>query len=270
MMKEIAPTGFATMYHFVRRVLFVCLVTSALAGCGNANAPKEALPEPPAPGSEVSDRSTAARDPSVEPSEVEEPSLPEESAPDPGPEPIEVEEPLPEEATASPEPEPSLEAVAARPNTTGGSVAPLFTEALAEVKQETEVPVLLPNKVPAPGDSPLFARADASADRYAIDVGFAPNCRGGACAVGFFGGRQGSGDFYEIDEAFSETVTLANGITGYYNPMQCGASCSPPVLEWEMGGVRYRFSCKVSGRDEEVAREKMVALANEAIAAGAR
>ncbi len=149
------------------------------------------------------------------------------------------------------------------------SVAPIFEDILPEIQANAEIPILLPARVPLPEEQ-VYVDGGANADTYQIHIGFAPNCRATACFVGFFAGREGSGDYYETGEEFSETVPLANGVTGYYNPMQCGASCAPPVIEWEWQGVRYRFELKGAGGNSAEDKAAMVQLANSAIAAGGR
>ncbi|MGC9503491.1 hypothetical protein [Baaleninema sp.] len=145
-------------------------------------------------------------------------------------------------------------------------VAPIFEGVLAEIQPVTEIPVLLPNEVPLPEDSTIYAVADAEVDRYEIELAFNPDCRGAsACFYGMFAAKRTDGDYYGVGETFAETVELANGVTGYFNPMMCGASCAPPVMEWSIEGVRYRISLKGLGGDDAVAREKMTELANSAI-----
>lgn len=187
-----------------------------------------------------------------------------------------------ESATSSPTPASSEETaeppVASQPSNvetaetttaTDTSVAPIFEDILPEIQANAEIPILLPARVPLPEEE-VYVDGGANADTYQIHIGFAPNCRATACFVGFFAGREGSGDYYESGEEFSETVTLANGVTGYYNPMQCGASCAPPVIEWEWEGVRYRFELKGAGGNPAEDKAAMVQLANSAIAAGGR
>ena len=42
--------------------------------------------------------------------------------------------------------------------------------------------------------------------------------------------------------AFKRTVSLARGITGYFKPVTCGASCSPAFVQWKQGGVLYEIA----------------------------
>ncbi|MGM0456965.1 MAG: hypothetical protein ACQERW_12460 [Cyanobacteriota bacterium] len=148
--------------------------------------------------------------------------------------------------------------------------APLFSEVLQQVESTTEIPVRLPSEIPLTDNDelPIFVEAEADADSYQIYLSLAPNCRGAtACSYGFFAARRTSDDdYYGVGEEFQESIPLDNGITGNFNPMMCGASCSPPVIEWSQEGVRYRIALKgVSGDDAE-ALDSLQALANSAIA----
>lgn len=148
--------------------------------------------------------------------------------------------------------------------------SPLFAEVLPEVKSTAQIPVRLPSHVPIHEDdrTPLYIEAEATEESYQIYLSLAPDCRGAtACSYGFFAARRTTDeDYYGIGEEFQETVPLAEGITGDFNPMMCGASCSPPVIEWSQEGVRYRIALKGVGPEDENALESLQALANSAIA----
>ena len=148
--------------------------------------------------------------------------------------------------------------------------APLFSEVLQQVQSTTEIPIRLPSEIPLTDNDelPIYVEAEADADSYQIYLSLAPNCRGAtACSYGFFAARRtNDDDYYGVGEEFQESIPLNNGLTGKFNPMMCGASCSPPVIEWSQEGVRYRIALKgVSGDDEE-ALDSLQALANSAIA----
>lgn len=146
-------------------------------------------------------------------------------------------------------------------------VPDVLVPALETLRAQTQIPVLLPDRLPLP-DEPIYASTRAEADRYAIDLGYTPDCRGNACMIGTIAARRGTGDYYEVDESFAQTIELADGTPAYFNPSVCGASCAPPVLEWEYGGARYRVELK--GLSEAEALGALATLANSAIAAGDR
>jgi|GEM_PF-3482345 len=147
-------------------------------------------------------------------------------------------------------------------------VALLFRQVLPQLEAETEIPVLLPGEIPLP-DSDVYIDAETTSQEYAVHLGYVPDCRGTACFIGMFAGKRTEGAYY-AGELFEETVALANGIEGHFNPVRCAASCGPAVIEWAQGGVRYRFALKAFSADSESEKEAMVQLANSAIAAGDR
>lgn len=191
--------------------------------------------------------------------------------PSPAP-PVETSRPTPSPASPTPSPaavvEPPPAATKAEvPATPSADADPIFEEVLPQVQSQTEVPILLPSQVPLPDDLPIFATAQVEPQGYVIELAFSPDCRGAsACFYGMFAAKRTQGTYYGIEGEFEQTVTLTGGIVGDYAPMRCGASCSPPVLEWSLDGVRYRMALKGLSGDDATAQAKMVELANSAIA----
>jgi len=71
------------------------------------------------------------------------------------------------------------------------------------------------------------------------------------------------------DLAFADTeIPLANGLTGHYKGLSCGASCAPPLIEWVQDGVLYTIQADAGTKRTE--RRRIVALANSAIRNGPR
>jgi hypothetical protein len=63
-------------------------------------------------------------------------------------------------------------------------------------------------------------------------------------------------------------VKLRGGRTGYFKPLTCGASCSPPVIEWLEGDVLYWIQADAgNGRQE---KRRLVRMANSALRHGPR
>ena len=54
-----------------------------------------------------------------------------------------------------------------------------------------------------------------------------------ACFVATFGAQRGE------DPHYTRKVRLTGGRTGYFKPLTCGASCSPPAIEWVEDDVLY-------------------------------
>lgn len=228
--------------------LVVATLTVGCAGSGSpeasSGAPSAAAPV--SPTSSTTDNSTTANSTTGKSSEYSPPSV-----------------------AASPSPAP--DDAAQSPQTTALSIdTPLpdyLSAVLDQVKQQSQVPVLLPSSLPDEITSdPIYVTVEGDADYYNLTLGLVPDCTANVCSVGSLSAERG-GEAYP--DEFSSTVTLANGISGYFSPMACGASCSPPVLSWEYDGAFYRLYLKLGGEDAEV-EAQMAAIANSAITAGPR
>jgi hypothetical protein len=136
----------------------------------------------------------------------------------------------------------------------------LFAKQVTRAKAKTDVPILLP-QVFRSDFRRHFPEGSARARGWTFDIGAAKNCHTAtACFVAEFGARRGgqpSGD---------RTVQLARGRTGFFTPLSCGASCSPPSIQWRERGAVYTIQAKVVGRE----RRALVRLANSAIRRGPR
>jgi hypothetical protein len=159
------------------------------------------------------------------------------------------------------------------PHTAGQSqataqVAAPLQSVLGKVKKETKVPVLLPGELPHTlSRQTLFASGEGKPDGYEISLSSRPRCGANSCFVGSFEARRGE------QPAFERQVQLAENVKGYYQPLSCGGSCSPPIIEWVSGGVLYHIQLDVHwrtklGEDEEL--RLMIEVANSAIRGGAR
>ena len=82
-----------------------------------------------------------------------------------------------------------------------------------------------------------------------------------ACFVAEFAARRGG------TPGGDQAVRLARGRSGFFTPRSCGASCSPPSIEWRERGAVYRIQAKVA---ERRVRRSLVRLANSAIRRGPR
>lgn len=134
----------------------------------------------------------------------------------------------------------------------------LFAKQLERARLQTTVPILLPQTLRSDFRRHFpEGRADATAWRF--DIGAVRGCgTSTACFIAEFKGvrdRRPSG---------RRTVRLARGRTGFFHPSRCGASCSPPRIQWRERRALYEITAKVRGRRE------MVRLANSAIRNGPR
>ena len=136
---------------------------------------------------------------------------------------------------------------------------------LTRVKAKTTVPVRFPSKVRV-----YFARnkifptpSRADEDSYEMGIGIGRQCNGASvCFIAAFYAERGG------EPAFKRKVRLTQNRTGYFKPLTCGASCSPPELQWIQRGVLYTVAYKGSSARDE--KRYLVSLVNSAILAGPR
>ena len=133
----------------------------------------------------------------------------------------------------------------------------LFTPTVAEVKQDTKLPVLLPSSLTTNETQELFASGEGESRRYQLILSTVKDCGANACSTAWFSGSKG-GSVYGDRKA-----TLANGRKGRYIPLSCGGSCSPPSIVWKERGVVYEISM-------DATRAQLVRMANSAIKQGPR
>jgi len=133
----------------------------------------------------------------------------------------------------------------------------LFATQLERSRTQTEVPILLPQTMRSDFRR-HFAEGRARPNAWRFDIGAARNCnRATACFVAEFRAVRGR------SPSAKRTVRLARGRTGHYRPSRCGASCSPPSVEWRERHALYAIEAKVT-------RRELVRMANSAIRNGPR
>lgn len=140
-----------------------------------------------------------------------------------------------------------------------------FRRQVERIKSFTALPVLLPDRVAidVPRSHGIEARWTARRASWTLSLGIGPRCGGAnACFVGAFSADRGG------RPSLPRRVRLHGGVTGYFKPTSCGASCSPPELQWVRRGVLYDLQFREAGRGTD--RAKLVRLANSALAAGPR
>jgi hypothetical protein len=138
----------------------------------------------------------------------------------------------------------------------------LLTGTVDDVKRQTPLPILVSENFYSDFDD-LYPYGGGSAKEYALGVAAAPDCGGaGACFAASFSAEKGGRPFGK------GRATLAKGRKGRFQPMGCGASCSPPSISWKERGVTYTIQAKVLGRQSD--RALLVRMANEAIRRGPR
>ena len=136
---------------------------------------------------------------------------------------------------------------------------------LNRITAASDVPVYLPTSITIRGNGRrAFASggAQATPDGWSIELGYTRGCGGAnACSMASFYAERGG-------QAFgSRRVPLARGVVGRFQPLSCGASCSPASISFVLDGVAYSYSVKdPAGR----VRPALITLANQAIRYGPR
>lgn len=128
----------------------------------------------------------------------------------------------------------------------------------------TNVPLRLPSYLAAEElQYPHQLYADPvsiSSEEYVVQVVTDTGCNGArACLDGIMSGQQIS----SFDPpSGSETVSLSNGIQGYYVPFECNAYCSMGKIIWQENGYKYTVEQKAGPKNV------MILIANSAIESG--
>jgi hypothetical protein len=133
---------------------------------------------------------------------------------------------------------------------------------LPAVEARTELTVLLPASMPSERRT-LYPSADAGRRRYSLELSDIPDC--GSATACFEADFRASAKGRPFGR---RAVQLAKGLSGRFQPLSCGASCSPPSISWRERGALYTIQANVGTRRTE--RRILVRMANSAIRAGAR
>jgi hypothetical protein len=131
--------------------------------------------------------------------------------------------------------------------------------AIRTAAEQAKIPVRLPRTLDLDYEKGVFGRGGGDGKSFFLTLAATRSCGANVCSLGTISGERGG------KPAFRRTVKLRNGITGYFKPLTCGASCSPPQIQWIQGGVLYDIQAKVIG-----GRGEMIRAANEAIASKPR
>jgi hypothetical protein len=138
----------------------------------------------------------------------------------------------------------------------------LFADEILEAKERTLVPVLLPETLPS-SFRRHFPEGTAGALGWRFDIGAVRGCNTAtACFVAEFRGRQYG------RPSNRRALLLARGRTGWFRALSCGASCSPPSIQWRERRTLFTIQAKVGTRATE--RRLLVRMANSAIRHGPR
>ena len=136
---------------------------------------------------------------------------------------------------------------------------------LTQTKAKTPLAILLPSRLALDYDGRTYASGSGGRRSYSLSLAGPRNC-GGATAcflVTFTATRNGRHGPWQ-------KVALRGGRTGWFRPLSCGGSCSPPEIEWVSRGNLYGIQAKVPDATTAGQRRRLVAAANSAIGAGPR
>ena len=135
---------------------------------------------------------------------------------------------------------------------------------LGKLTAATPLAVLLPETLPFDYGGKLYGAVSGGKRRWSVTIAGDPACGGAnACTLAWLDAQKG-GKPHNTRE-----VPLANGITGYFAPLSCGGSCSPPSIEFSTGGVLYEIAARVAAKGR-TDRGILKAAANSAIRHGPR
>jgi hypothetical protein len=137
-------------------------------------------------------------------------------------------------------------------------------EVLERVDRATPLPVLVPETIDLDVADRVFGSGVGGRRSYSLALDGAPDCRGNACALASFDAERGG------TLAFRRRVRLTRTVTGSYKPLSCGASCSPPTIDFVRRGVRYAIQARVGAEGDAAQRAALVAAARSALRAGPR
>jgi hypothetical protein len=136
-----------------------------------------------------------------------------------------------------------------------------FASKFSKIRSTSDVPVLLPSSVssPRPASQVYGTIEGLRSGEYHLALGVGRDCNEStACFVASFFAERGMAPNPKY-----RRVSLAQGISGRFRPIKCGASCSAAKVQWRQSGVAYEIQYKGT-------RRQMVRLANSAINAGRR
>jgi hypothetical protein len=144
-------------------------------------------------------------------------------------------------------------------------VASALGSTLSHTKAKTPLAILLPSHLTLDYDGRTYASGTGGQRSYSLSLAGARNCGGAtACFLVTFTARR------DGHHGPWQRVALRGGRTGWFRPLSCGGSCSPPAIEWVSRGNLYGIQAKIPDSNDGGQRRRLVAAANSAIGAGPR
>lgn len=136
---------------------------------------------------------------------------------------------------------------------------------LSQTRAKTPLTILLPTRLTLDFDGRTFASGFGDRRSYGLSLAGVRNCGGAtACFLATFSAERGA------RPSFRRTVVLRGGRSGYFKPLSCGGSCSPPEIQWRSRGNLYTIQANIPDSTDAGQRRRLVRAANSAIGAGPR
>ena len=125
------------------------------------------------------------------------------------------------------------------------------------IDRKTEVPILLPTRLPWSGRVPrLYPVAWTTPRGWGLSLAAAPQCGGAtACFVASFEATRGG------RLPARSNLGLAGGQRAYYLPIRCGASCAPASIWFVHERVLYAWQLKEPPKGGKAALARLAASA---------
>jgi hypothetical protein len=136
----------------------------------------------------------------------------------------------------------------------------LFDRAITEIGAKSPVPIYLPTVIPEAIAKYGVRRVhgDPTADGYAVSLYYSEETSDATLAAVIFGSTK---TFQSLPNTV--IVHLSNGVSALFRPVQCGGSCGPANLWWQMGGAEYSIQAKLSrSLSQEAQKQVVVEMAN--------
>jgi hypothetical protein len=142
------------------------------------------------------------------------------------------------------------------------SLPSLFAHQITAINRASHAPpVLLPRSMPLDVKR-MFATGGAQRSGYDLEIGAVRHCGGAdACFVAGFTAVTGG-------KLFGKRVTVKGASRAAFLPLSCGASCSPPQIDFVWHGVLYTIQANLKTKQTD--RAALIAAAQSAISAGPR
>ncbi len=142
------------------------------------------------------------------------------------------------------------------------SLPALLAKQIRSVNRAPRAPaVLLPRSMPLDAKH-LYPGGGPEGTSYDLELGAVRGCGDAdACFVAAFGAARAS-------DVFGKRVRVRGASKAAFIPLSCGASCSPPQIDFLVGGIRYTIQANLKARHGD--RAALIAAAESAISAGPR